>query len=116
MNIGKRNRLIEIWKPTGAVDGANEPLPDAWKLHASRWADIRGESGMSSIRAAGQAGGVVTPLNRRSIRINYTPNVTIAMQVRELDGAVRSQILAVRHDDANRNWTDLIVETGGADG
>ena len=116
MNIGNRNRLIEIWKPTGAVDGANEPLPDAWEFHKSRWAEIKGESGMASIRAASSADGIVTPLNRRSFRINHTPDITIDMQVREHSGTVRSQIVAVRHDDANREWTDVITETGGANG
>lgn len=113
--IGDRNRRIHIWKPSGAVDGANEPIPDDWVLHTSRWANVKGESGLATIRAAASASGINTPLDRYSYRIAYTPSITVSMQVRDPDGS-RLQIVAVRHDKAGRDWTDIVAEEGGAGG
>lgn len=113
--IGEYNRRIEIWKPTGAKNAANEPLPNAWELHKSKWSRVRGETGMATIRASAAAGGVNTPLDRYSFRVNYDPSITVSMQVRERDGT-RYNILSVRHDKANREWTDIVAETGGSNG
>lgn len=113
MTIGAANRRIEIWKLTGAVDAANEPLPDSWELHKERWAEIRGETGMATIRAAASADGINTPLDRYSYRINYTPGITVKMQIRERDGS-RLNIVAVRHDKAGHEYTDIVGEYGGA--
>jgi SPP1 family predicted phage head-tail adaptor len=113
--IGDRNRLVEFWKPSGAVNEANEPLPDAWVPYKSKWAHIKGETGMGTIRAAASAGGVNTPLDRYSFRVNYDTSITIDMQVREKDGT-RYNILSVRHDKVDRNWTDVVAETGGSNG
>lgn len=114
MTIGAANRMIEIWALSGAVDAANEPLPDSWELVKEKWAAVRGETGMSSIRSAASADGVNTPLDRYSFRVNYDTSITVKMQIRERDGT-RLGIIAVRHDKADRNWTDIVAETGGAD-
>lgn len=113
--IGEKNRRIEFWKRTGATDSANQPMPTAWVLHKPKWARIRGETGMATIRAASSAGGVNTPLDRYSFRIGYDVSITVDMQIREHDGT-RYNILAVRHDKATRDWTDVVAETGGANG
>lgn len=113
--IGEYNRMIEIWKPSGEVDAANEPLPDAWILHKEKWARIRGETGMATIRAAAAAGGINTPLDRYSFRINYDRSITTDMQIRDREGD-RYNILTVRHDKATRDWTDIVAELGGSNG
>lgn len=115
MSIGKKNRRVAFYRPTGAVDSSNDPLPDAWVLHKERWAEIKGSTGMGTVRAAGAAGGINTPLDRYSFRINYDTSITVDMQLRERDGT-RHNILAVHHDKAGRNWTDVVVETGGSNG
>lgn len=112
--IGNFNRKIEFWKPTGAVNEANEPLPDAYAFYKSRWAQIRGETGMGAIRSSAAA-GISAPLNRYSFRINYDTSITDDMQVRERDGT-RYNILSIRHDKADREWTDVVAETGGSNG
>lgn len=114
MNIGARNRRIEIWRPSGAVNEANEPIPNDWVFVKSRWADIKGESGLGAIRTAA-TGGIHTPLDRYSFRVNYDTSITVEMQLREKDGT-RYNIIGVRHDKANREWTDIVGETGGSDG
>lgn len=113
--IGERNRRIEIWKPTGAVDAANQPLPDAWVLHKRKWVKVRGETGMGTIRAAASTGGINTPLNRYSFRGSYDRSITTDMQVRDPEG-YRYNILSVQHDIADRDWTDIVAELGGANG
>lgn len=112
--IGEYNRRIAIWKPAGTVNEANEPTGEM-VLHKHKWARIRGETGMSTIRAAAQAGGIHTPLDRYSFRVSYDKSITVKMQIREHDGT-RYNILSVRHDLANRDWTDIVAETGGSNG
>lgn len=111
MTIGEKNRLIEIWKDTAAV---GSELPN-WVLHRKRWAKIKGETGMATIRGAATNGGVVTPLDRYSFRVNYDPTITSGMQVREFDGT-RYNIVRVVHDKEDRDWTDIVAETGGSNG
>ena len=113
--IGEYNRRVEIWKSTNVLDDANEPVENSWELHKKRWARIRGETGMATIRAAASAGGVVTPLDRYSFRIRYDRTIDIGMQVRTPEGG-RYNILSVRHDLADRVWTDIVAEIGGANG
>jgi SPP1 family predicted phage head-tail adaptor len=112
MGIGQKNRRVEIWQRTGAVDSANDPLLDAWALHKTKWAKIKGETGMGAIRGAD---GINTPLDRYSFEINYDTSITVGMQLRERDGS-RHNIIAVRHDKARRNWTHIVTEIGGSNG
>lgn len=114
-NIGDHNRRVAFWKLSGAEDGANEPVADPWVLHKEKWAAIKGETGMGSIRAAASAGGVNTALDRYSFRINYDTSITIGMQLRDRQGG-RFNVIAVRHDSQDRNWTDVVGEVGGANG
>ena len=44
--IGEYKRKIAIWKRTGAVDAAGEPLPDSFEFYKFKWAKIRGRNGM----------------------------------------------------------------------
>lgn len=113
--IGEQNRYFIIMRPTNAVDGANQPLPTAWERHKGKWARVRGETGMGTIRAASHANGVNTPLDRYSVRFNYDRSITDDMQLREAtESGQRFAILAVRHDMAEREWTDVVVEVGGS--
>ena len=109
--IGKRNRLVEFWKPTGAVDAANQPLPDAWQVHKSKWAEIKGETGIGTIRSAASAGNINTPLNRYSFRVNYDLSLEENMQVRY--GGMIYAVVTIRHDHAQRRHTDVVAEIGG---
>lgn len=115
MSIGKRNRLVEFWELLpGGTDPANEPLPDAWVLSKQKWAEVKGETGMSAVRAAGQSGGIVTPLRRYSFRVSYDKSLHIGMQARLAGDSYN--VVGVSHDEARREWTDVIAETGGSDG
>lgn len=113
--IGEYNRRVEIWKLTGGVDAANQPLPTAWVLHKRKWARVKGETGMGTIRAAASAEGINTPLDRYSFRVNYDRSITTGMQLRTPEGD-RLNIVAVRHDMADKWWTDAVAELGGANG
>lgn len=114
---GDRNRLISFWKPSGALDAANQPVKGdaAWVLHRAKWGNIKTDSGLGTVRAAATAGGVVTPLVRYSCRINYDRTITEDMQARTPEGD-RFNIVQVKHDLADREYTDVIMELGGANG
>lgn len=113
MSIGDYNRRVEIWKPSGVVDAANEVPADGYVLHKPKWVKYSTETGMATIRAAAQAGGINTPANRASLRCYYDPSINETMHVRFRDGS-RATILAVRHDEANRDHTDIVIERGTA--
>lgn len=116
MTIGAKNRLVEFWVlDPDAVDEANQPIPNSWALHKRKWADVRGETGMGSIKSAAQANDINTPLNRYSFRVNYDRSLDVTMQLRDPEGD-RYNIVAVRHDKARREWTDVIAELGGSSG
>lgn len=115
MSIGDKNRLIDIYRPGQEYDDANEPIGDGWVFVKSKWANMRGESGLATIRAAASAGGVNTPLDRYSFRFNYDLTLNVTMQLRDPEGT-RYNVIAVRHDKADRDWTDVVGETGGSDG
>lgn len=112
MNAGRKNRLIEIYKPSTALDGANEA--EGWAFVKSKAAEIKGETGMAGIRGAAQNGGVITPSNRYSFRVNYDPCINEKMQVR-LNGTCFG-VIKVTHDLAMRRFTDIICEQGGSNG
>lgn len=114
-NQGDKNRRVGFWKLSGTEDSANEPVADPWILHKEKWANIKGQRGMASVRAAASAGGVNTPLDRYSFNINYDTSITIDMQIRDGLGN-RFNILSVTHDYENRDWTDVVAETGGSNG
>lgn len=111
--IGERNRRVEIWAHDGTVNSANMPLPSGWSLFRRKWVKIKGETGLGSIRNAASS-GVTVPLNRYSYRGSYDRQITAGMQVRFM--GLQLDIIDVRHDDADREWTDIIVQEGGANG
>lgn len=107
--IGARNRRVEVWRHDGARNAANMPLESGWRFFKYKHVRIKGETGMATIRAA--SNGVDVPMNRYSYRTNYDRSITTGMQIRFM--GARLDIIGVRHDDADRNWTDIIVEEGG---
>ena len=109
-DIGARNRLFRFYKRSEEVNAANEPV--GWVFHKQKWAEVKGESGMGSIRAAASAGGVVTPLDRYSLRVSYDLSIDSTMQARDSEGWCY-EVLAVRHDKARRNYSDIVVESSG---
>lgn len=116
MGQGNKTREIELWVPITALDGANEPTgDDPWSFYATRWAEVKGETGMGSIRSAANAGGVNTPLNRYSFRLNYDKTIDSTMQVRTPEGD-RMDVVSVLHDLARRTYTDVVCQVGGSNG
>ena len=109
---GDRNRLISIEKLTGAVDGANQEI-EAWQFVIKRWARILTATGMAAVRSSQQ--GIPLVPGRYSFRINYTPT-GINEGYRVNDHGVFYDIRDIRHDHANREYTDLVCEHGGNNG
>lgn len=107
---GNLNRLIRIQERAfpRTVDSLNEPVV-AWTTIITCYADIKGTTGLGSIRDRNES-GLSSEANAYSFRIRYRPAVDNAMRV--LLDDTRYEIRQVRHDLANRVWTDLVCEVG----
>lgn len=109
-NAGEYNRMIEVQRRSGAVDGSGQLLDDWSPAFPKIWAKIKVESGMATIRQAGANQGVMITATRVSFRVRYRTNVDVGMRV-----VYRGQpydILRVQIDEAGREWTDLVCEAG----
>lgn len=125
MGAGERSRYALIEQRNPGRDALNQSLP-GWVLVAGVWGNMRGETGMASVRNSGTEDGLAKSINAYSFRIGYRPTgVTTAMRLRlqtkdPITLAVTSEqtfnIKNIRHDHANREWTDLVLEEGGRDG
>jgi SPP1 family predicted phage head-tail adaptor len=112
MKMGDLNRRIVIERPTGDVDGANQPT-GTWERVASRWARPLGKTGMATIRDSGE--GLSGAPGMYSWRIKFTPDLFDAGMRVNYKGRY-FDIREIRHDFAHREWTDLVCESGVSHG
>lgn len=112
MKAGDLNRSITIQAQQSGVDAAGQPL-DVWTSVATVWANVKGETGMASIRKTLPRDGVAMSLDAYSFRIRFLTGIVAGMRVL-YDGAT-FDILQVRMDYAGRVWTDLVCEAGRHD-
>lgn len=115
--IGRYNRKIEIWNRAGTLDAAGEPVANNWVLYKSKWAMIRGRNGMSLVRESGSASSgkeAEAPLDMQSFRVAFCTDITADMQIRWL--GTQYDIIMIRPDLADRQFTDIIVRTGASSG
>lgn len=113
MEAGELNRRITIQSRQSGEDEAGGPLT-TWVDVASVWADVRGTTGMGSIRQSSEMGGVAVELNQYSFRIRYRTGLNAGMRI--VFGGQNYDVKFVRQDLAGREWTDLVAEVGGNDG
>lgn len=111
-NVGERNRLLVIEKRSGAKDSANQPIDD-WEFVMQRWGKPLTARGMSAVRSAEQ--GVALAPSRYSWNICYTPT-GIDTGMRANFKGTFFNILDIRHDHANQEYTDLVCEQGASNG
>lgn len=112
LNVGTLNRLITIQAKQAGVDAAGQPV-NTWTDVAKVWANVKGETGMASIRKTLPRDGVSMSLDAYSFRIRFRTDFTAGMRV--LYQGTAFDILQVRMDYAGRVWTDLVCETGRYD-
>lgn len=113
MKAGDLNRLITIQAKQSGADAAGQPI-DTWTDVAQVWANIKGETGMASIRKTLPRDGVSMSLDAYSFRIRFMTGIAAGMRV--LYEGATFDILQVRMDYAGRVWTDLVCEAGRYDG
>lgn len=112
MNVGQRNRRIIIERPSGAVDGANQPIDDYVRVCA-RWARPMGKTGMATIRGA--ESGVPAAPGLYSWDVKFDPDLYDTSMRVNYKGTY-FDIKEIRHDYNNREWTHLVCETGVSHG
>lgn len=115
MKAGELNRLITIQRRLVGEDAAGQPL-QGWDPVpvAQVWANVRGATGMASIRQSSPVDGVAVSMNSYSFRIRYRLGLDAGMRV--VFGGQPFDVKQVRMDHAGREWTDLVCEQGGNDG
>jgi SPP1 family predicted phage head-tail adaptor len=113
VKAGELNRQIVIQSRDAGEDAAGQPV-DTWTTLATVWANVRGATGMGSIRQSANQDGVAVELNSYSFRIRYRTDVDAAKRV--VFGGQNFDVKQVRHDHAGKEWTDLVCEVGGNDG
>ncbi|MGG4604304.1 phage head closure protein [Paenalcaligenes sp. Me131] len=107
---GNLNRRIVIRHKDAGQDETGQPTGKG-AIVAKPWAWIKTQTGMGVTR---NAGNVSASIDAYSFRIRYRKGITDAMCI-ECDGMV-FDIKQVRHDVANKVWTDLVCRQGGMDG
>ena len=112
MKAGDLNRPITIQAQQSGQDAAGQPI-NTWTTIATVWANIKGETGMASIRKTLPRDGVAMSLDAYSFRIRFMTGLAAGMRVLYENTAF--DILQVRMDYAGRVWTDLVCEAGRYD-
>lgn len=113
MEAGELSRRITIQSRQAGEDAAGQPLL-TWVDVVSVWANVKGATGMASIRQSGLQDNVAASLNSYSFRIRYRAGIDAGMRVL-MDGEA-FDIKQVRMDHAGKVWADLVCEAGGNDG
>lgn len=111
---GFLNARIEIHSREQVRDELNQPT-DVWMLQQRRWAFVKGNTGMATIRQSASQDGVTRDMNFYSFRVRYSPQ-GIDSGMRVFYAGRYFDIKQIRHDFVRREWTDLVCETGGNDG
>ena len=109
---GDLNRQILVEKHSGTLDALNQPLDNNWITHATVWANVKGQTGMGSLKSSAE--GLAQAINAYSFRIRYKTDITTAMRV-SMAGE-KFDIIDIRHDKAFQEWTDLVCQVGGNNG
>ena len=105
---GSLNSRIEIQAPL-EVRGEYGDILKTWQTHATVWANIRNISGKEyTVR------GLDLAAVNTSIRIRLRRSITPQMRV--LYRGEIYNIVAVLHDEARREHTDLVCQAGANDG
>lgn len=115
MFAGTLNRRIRIERRVSGTDAAGQPI-DTWETVVDTWADIKGQTGLGSMKE--MQGNLPASVSRYSIRIRYRDGLDAGMRVWELRAGVpfgkpfdiKQQ---PRMDFARRGWTDLVCEVVG---
>jgi len=115
VKAGQLNRRIRIERKLEGEDVAGQPQ-EGWDPTpvAEVWANVKGATGMASIRQTSPQDNVAASVNSYSFRIRYREGIDDGMRVVLND--VPFDIKQVRMDHAGREWTDLVCEQGGNDG
>lgn len=114
IRAGRKNRRLHFEAPPTEKNALNEIVGD-WTLHKTIIGDMRGETGLTSIRNSGSS-DVVAGALRYSFRIGYDTSITDEMRARD-DNDVLFSIPpgGVKHDIAGRRWTDIVLQVGRVD-
>lgn len=106
---GILNRYGRLEVLTGTKLQSGQVDPDDWTLVKETWANIRGQTGMSSIRNA-TGDDVNAQVAQVSIRIRHFPEASNRMRFYHIKSGRYYYVIDVREDEDGQVWTDLIAQ------
>ena len=110
---GARNRLVKLQaqstvkRPDGAYEGK-------WIDQVSVWAKINTDSGRAVVRSNAGVTGNLAAAVRYTFRIAFRRSPERGWRVVTSAGQIYT-VETVRHDEATREWTDLVCQIGAVD-
>lgn len=114
IRAGRKNRRFYLQSPPTTKNGLNE-IVGGWTTRMTVVGDMRGETGLTSIRNSGSS-DVVAGALRYSLRVNYNLSINDAMRALDDNGTIYSiPAGGVKHDIAGRRWTDIVLQVGKVD-
>lgn len=117
LDAGLLRSRITIQQRTTGTDSLGQPLT-TWEDVATVWADIRTQSGLSSLRSERIVADQTTSETAYSIRIRWRDDITAAMRASETSGGVTRlfDIRQVIEDVTAREYLDLVCSLGNGEG
>lgn len=103
VRAGRLTTLCTVQRKSAGVDEIGQPLPEAWELERTVWADVRNLNGTEAIKSGANVSTVSA-----SIRIRWTTGIDAGMRV--LAGGVVYEIKVVLPDMQRREFVDLVAE------
>lgn len=117
LDAGTLRSRITIKQRGASVDAWGQQST-TWSTVATVWADIRSQSGLSSIRSERPVADQAVSETAYSIRIRWRTGITAAMRAEETSGGVTRifDIRQVIEDVAGREYIDLVCTIGNGEG
>ena len=117
LDAGLLRSRITIQQRAAGTDSLGQPLT-TWEDVATVWADIRTQSGLSSLRSERVVADQTASETAYSIRIRWRNAITAAMRASETSGGVTRlfDIRQVIEDVTAREYLDLVCSLGNGEG
>lgn len=115
LQTGKLRRKLIIQQRAVGVNAANQAV-GTWQPYLEVWAQPMTASGMAAIRAQDQSVNAVPTKYSWRLRYKRPGVITTDMRAVDKENGMVFDIRDIRYDLADRNYMDLVCETGGNNG
>lgn len=106
LSAGVLNKYCRVEILTGTKLPSGQIDPDDFTLVRKRWANIRGQSGLASIRNE----ELNAQVEKVSIRVRHMPDANNRMRLMHIKSGTYYYVTHVKHDEERDEYTDLICQ------